>query len=53
MRRIWWAYPLYLLSCAPILRQIFDRSYRTFATHRFRISAALGLGACSTSHKLT
>ena len=53
MRRIWWAYPLYLLSRAPILRQIFDRSYRGFAAHRFRISTALGLGACTISHKLT
>ncbi len=53
MRRIWWTYPLYLLSLAPILRQLFDRSYRAFATYRFRISSALGLGTCSISNKFT
>ncbi len=43
MRRIWWAYPLYLISIAPLFRRIFDWSYRTFATNRFRISRACGL----------
>ncbi|MDB6022994.1 MAG: hypothetical protein JWQ04_2851 [Pedosphaera sp.] len=43
MRRIWWAYPFFLLSCAPGLRQIFDLSYRTFANNRFRFSKACGL----------
>jgi hypothetical protein len=43
MRRIWWAYPLYLLSEVPGLRQIFDWSYRTFARHRLRISSTCGL----------
>jgi acetyl esterase len=40
MRRLWWAYPLYLLSAAPGLRWIFDRSYRWFAEHRLRISGS-------------
>jgi hypothetical protein len=43
MRRIWWAYPLYLLSKVPGLDQLFDWAYRTFARHRARISASCGL----------
>lgn len=43
MRRLWWAYPLYLLAITPGLRQLFDRAYRAFAAHRLRISAACGL----------
>jgi predicted DCC family thiol-disulfide oxidoreductase YuxK len=44
MSRIWWAYPLYLLSVAPLSRQAFDWGYRTFAANRYRISGACGLG---------
>ncbi len=43
MARIWWAYPLYLLSKAPLLRRGFDWGYRLFATHRFGFSRACGL----------
>lgn len=43
MRRIWWAYPLYLLSITPGLRSAFDWAYRTFARHRTLISASCGL----------
>ena len=43
MRRIWWAYPLYLFSVMPLLRNIFDGSYKTFAAHRKQISRACGL----------
>lgn len=43
MRRIWWAYPLYLLSRVAGLSQLFEWAYRTFARHRFRISATCGL----------
>ena len=43
MRRLWWAYPIYLLSVVPGLRQVFDAAYRVFADHRSRISAACGL----------
>jgi predicted DCC family thiol-disulfide oxidoreductase YuxK len=43
MKRIWWAYPLYLLSIAPVFRAMFDRAYRTFADNRFRFSTACGL----------
>jgi len=45
MRRIWWAYPLYALSVAPLLRLVFDRAYRTFADNRHRVSRACGLPA--------
>jgi len=40
MRRIWWAYPLYLFSIAPLSRRAFDWGYRTFAANRYRISGA-------------
>jgi hypothetical protein len=43
MRRIWWAYPFYLLSIAPGFRRLFDYSYRSFAENRFRFSQACGL----------
>jgi predicted DCC family thiol-disulfide oxidoreductase YuxK len=43
MRRIWWAYPLYLFSVAPLSRRTFDWGYRTFAANRYRISGACGL----------
>jgi predicted DCC family thiol-disulfide oxidoreductase YuxK len=42
-RRIWWAWPVYLFSITPGLRSVFDWGYRTFATNRFRVSAACGL----------
>jgi hypothetical protein len=38
MRRIWWAYPLYLLSVTPLLRGAFDRAYRAFADRRHHVS---------------
>jgi predicted DCC family thiol-disulfide oxidoreductase YuxK len=43
MRRLWWAYPLYLLSRVPGFRRLFDRGYRSFARHRMRISSTCGL----------
>ncbi len=43
MRRIWWAYPFYLLSIAPLLRVVFDWSYRNFALHRHAFSRTCGL----------
>ena len=43
MRRIWWTYPLYLLSEIPGLRGLFDWAYRKFAQHRMRISDTCGL----------
>ena len=49
MRTIWWAYPFFLMASAPGLRTIFDRSYRAFATHRFRFSRACGLAGPADS----
>lgn len=43
MKKIWWAYPFYLLSITPVLRRVFDWSYRTFADNRYRFSSACGL----------
>lgn len=43
MRRIWWAFPIYLLASAPLFDRIFDRGYRTFADNRYRISQRCGL----------
>jgi predicted DCC family thiol-disulfide oxidoreductase YuxK len=43
MKRIWWAYPAYLLSVAPGFSTIFDRAYRTFADNRYRVSRSCGL----------
>lgn len=43
MRHIWWAYPVYLLSSAPLLSVLFDATYRAFARNRYRFSKACGL----------
>ena len=43
MRRIWWAYPAYLVSRAPVLRRLFDWGYRSVARHRQVISRRCGL----------
>lgn len=48
MRRIWWAYPLYLLSVMPLLRYLFDRGYRAFADNRYHLSRSCALPAQST-----
>lgn len=42
MRRLWWTYPLYLLSEVPGLRDLFDWGYRKFARHRMKISNTCG-----------
>ena len=43
MRRIWWAWPMYLFSIAPMTKSLFDWGYRTFANNRYRFSKACGL----------
>ena len=43
MRRIWWSYPLYILSSLPLLRNVFDWGYRTFANNRYRFSRSCQL----------
>jgi predicted DCC family thiol-disulfide oxidoreductase YuxK len=40
MKRIWWVYPFYLFSAAPICRNIFNWGYKTFAAHRHQVSRA-------------
>jgi predicted DCC family thiol-disulfide oxidoreductase YuxK len=40
MKRIWWAFPIYLFSIVPPGKNIFNWSYRKFATHRCQISRA-------------
>jgi predicted DCC family thiol-disulfide oxidoreductase YuxK len=43
MRLIWWAWPIYVIARLPLLRQVFDWGYRTFARNRHRVSTACGL----------
>jgi predicted DCC family thiol-disulfide oxidoreductase YuxK len=38
MRRIWWAWPIYFASTLPVLRNVFDGTYRRFADNRYWIS---------------
>lgn len=42
MKRIWWAYPLYLVSVTPLCRHVFDTCYRSFADNRHRFSMSCG-----------
>ena len=51
MRRVWWAYPLYVMSVAPGLDRIFNWSYRTFARNRYCVSRACGLHAPVDRHE--
>ena len=51
LRRIWWTYPVYLVSIAPFGRWLFDWSYRHFADNRHRISRACRLPANETAEK--
>ena len=43
MQRIWWAYPLFLLTRIPGLRSLFDLAYRRFADNRHAFSKSCGL----------
>ena len=43
MRRIWWSFPLYVLSVTPLLRRLFDWGYRAFADNRYHFSRACAL----------
>ena len=45
MRRIWWAYPIYLLAITPGLKRAFNWAYRTFSQNRYCVSRACGLDA--------
>jgi lipase maturation factor 1 len=41
MRRIGWAYPLYILSLIPLLHKLFDSSYRKIASNRYCLSGSV------------
>lgn len=43
MQRIWWAYPLYILSVTPVVRSLFDWGYRIIAEHRYHVSRVCNL----------
>ena len=45
MRNAWPLWPLYLLSVIPGISILFDWSYRSFANHRYEVSAACRLPA--------
>ena len=45
MRRSWTMWPLYFISILPGFAHLFDWSYRTFANHRYQVSAACHLPA--------
>jgi len=38
MKRIWWAWPLYILFQLPVLNTMFQWCYRSFAINRYQIS---------------
>ena len=42
MRRLWWAWPIFVLSLVPGFRQLFDASYRAFVRNRLKVSEACG-----------
>ena len=43
MKRIWWAFPFYLLSVIPGTSHLFDLGYSIFRRNRHRISRTCGL----------
>jgi len=45
MRRIWWAYPIYLLAITPGLNRVLNWAYRTFSQNRYCVSRTCGLNA--------
>jgi predicted DCC family thiol-disulfide oxidoreductase YuxK len=45
MRRVWWAFPIYVLSVMPLLRAVFNLGYRLFADNRYAISHSCGVAA--------
>lgn len=43
MRRVWWLWPIYVLSVIPVGRWLFEKAYRKFAANRYKISKACRL----------
>ena len=51
MKRVWWSYPIYLLSVVPLLRNVIDWGYRTFARNRYWVAKACGLPGASEAKR--
>ena len=51
MKRVWWSYPIYLLSVLPLLRSMFDWAYRTFANNRYWVARTCGLPGASEERR--
>ena len=47
MRRVWWSYPIYLISVLPLVWQIVNWCYRTFARNRYWVARTCGLRGAS------
>ena len=43
MRRIWWAYPVFVFATLPGCASVFDASYRWVARHRHQVSEVCGM----------
>lgn len=43
MRKMWWTWPLYILTIIPGLRFCFNRAYRLFADNRYHISSTCNI----------
>ena len=51
MKRVWWSYPIYLLSVVPLLRNVIDWGYRTFARNRYWVAKACRLPGASEERR--
>ena len=51
MKRVWWSYPIYLLSVLPLLRTVFDWAYRTFAENRYWVARTCALPGASEERR--
>lgn len=51
MQRIWWAWPIYVLTTVPGLRQVFDGAYRRFADNRYWISRTCHMPPNATARR--
>ena len=51
MKRVWWSYPIYVLSVLPLLRAVFDWAYRTFAANRYWVARTCGLPGASEERR--
>lgn len=49
MRKVWWAYPIYIVCRLPGLNAIFRNAYRSFARNRYCISGRCSIDSSRTS----